>query len=263
MTLFFTLASSSAGNSYYVGSMESGILIDCGISCRAIESGLKSKGISPDAVRGILVSHEHSDHIRGLKIFLGKHDVPVYGSEAVLKVLTAFGYVPQTAEMVPIDECGYQVGDYLVSPFHISHDSVGGYGYSVMLPNGSKLTTCTDTGYLSDDAISHLMGSNLVLIESNYEKYMLEAGRYPYSLKKRIEGPQGHISNAECSGVLPELVRNGTRSIILAHLSRENNMPDIAVKTAVSALSLSGFRENEDYTVIAAPRSEPSECFEL
>lgn len=263
MNRFFTLSSSSAGNSYYLGNEDGGILIDCGTSCRTAEKSLSSNGIDPDSLYGIVITHEHSDHIKGLNVFLSKHSIPVYASEAVIKVLVACQNVPDTAKLVPIDENGTVIGPFLVSPFHISHDSVGGYGYSVTTSDGRKITTCTDTGHLSDEAVRHLCGSSLVLLESNYEKVMLEAGRYPYPLKVRIEGPQGHLSNDDCAGILPELVRKGTKHIILAHLSKENNTPDMALNSALYSLSMAGFKRDSDYTLEVAPRSGCSDVYEV
>lgn len=261
--IFFTLASSSSGNSYYLGTHHSGILIDCGISSKTIEKDLSEYSISPKDLKGILITHEHTDHVKGLKVFISKYDIPVFASEKVLSFLKNNQLVPNNTNLIPIDEKGYILENLLISPFPISHDSICGYGYSIITPSGEKIAICTDTGYLSNDAIEHLLGSKIVLLESNYEKGLLEISKYPYSLKRRIESSTGHLSNTDCSSVLPYLIKNKTKIIILAHLSKENNMPELAINTAISRLSLSGFTKGKDYIIDVAPRSEPSNIFEF
>lgn len=233
--------------------------MDCGISCRVITNGLALRGIEPKKLSGVLITHEHIDHIRGLAVFLKHFSVPLYASSAVLEYLCRHDLVPAHAELYDVDSDAVLVGDMLVKPFYTSHDSVGSRGYRISLPDEHRITVCTDTGYLTDDARKHLIGSSAVLIESNYDKMMLMAGKYPYPLKKRIDGRLGHLSNADCADFLPELVRSGTEHILLGHLSKENNLPQLAEQTSVSELSLCGMRRNSDYTLSAAPRSELSE----
>ena len=259
MAKFFTIASGSSGNSSFVGASGEGILIDCGISCRGITSALKNRGIDPDSLSGILITHEHIDHVRGLSVFLSHHSVPVYASAPVLRYLSSNGLVPFNAVLNEIDEHGQLIGKMLVKPFRTSHDSVGSLGYSVITPDEHRISICTDTGYLTDDAREHLLKSEAVLIEANYDNGILDFGPYPYSLKSRIKGPSGHLSNTDCAAFLPELVRSGTVHIVLGHISKENNTPDVAVQTCVAELSMSGLRRGTDYIIFAAPRSELSE----
>ncbi len=242
-----------------MGASGEGILIDCGISCRGITSALKNRGIDPDSLSGILITHEHIDHVRGLSVFLSHHSVPVYASAPVLRYLSSNGLVPFNAVLNEIDEHGQLIGKMLVKPFRTSHDSVGSLGYSVTTPDEHRISICTDTGYLTDDAREHLLKSEAVLIEANYDNGMLDFGPYPYSLKRRIKGPSGHLSNTDCAAFLPELVRSGTVHIVLGHISKENNTPDVAVQTCVAELSMSGLRRGTDYIIFAAPRSELSE----
>ena len=242
-----------------MGASGEGILIDCGISCRGITSALKNRGIDPDSLSGILITHEHIDHVRGLSVFLSHHSVPVYASAPVLRYLSSNGLVPFNAVLNEIDEHGQLIGKMLVKPFRTSHDSVGSLGYSVITPDEHRISICTDTGYLTDDAREHLLKSEAVLIEANYDNGMLDFGPYPYSLKRRIKSPSGHLSNTDCAAFLPELVRSGTVHIVLGHISKENNTPDVAVQTCVAELSMSGLRRGTDYIIFAAPRSELSE----
>ena len=256
---FFTIASGSSGNSSFVGAFGEGILIDCGISCRGITTGLKNRGIDPDSLSGIIVTHEHIDHVRGLAVFLNRHKIPLYASAPVLRYLSANGLVPEGAVLNEIDEHGQLIGNMLVKPFKTSHDSVGSLGYSITTPDEHRISICTDTGYITDEAREHLLSSEVVLIESNYEDGMLDFGPYPYHLKRRIKGPQGHLSNKDCAAFLPQLIRSGTTHIILGHLSKETNTPEVAIETCASELSLAGFRRDKDYILFAAPRNELSE----
>ena len=173
-------------------------------------------------------------------MLLKRYNLPLYASAPVLRYLTEYGLVPESAELHEIDEREFVLGGMLIEPFLTSHDSVGSRGYRVTTPDEHRI-------------------SDAVLIESNYDKAMLMAGKYPYPLKKRIDGKLGHLSNADCAAFLPELVRSGATHIILGHLSKENNLPELAEQTSVSELSLSGMRRDDDYVLFAAPRSELSE----
>ena len=146
-----------------------------------------------------------------------------------------------------------------VKPFKTSHDSVGSLGYSVITPDEHRITVCTDTGYITNSAREHLLKSEAVLIESNYDEGMLKFGRYPYPLKRRIMGPEGHLSNVDCAKFLPELVKSGTTHIVLGHLSKENNTPEVAEQTNIAELSMNGMAIGRDYLLFAAPRSTASD----
>ena len=242
-----------------MGASGEGILVDFGISCRGVVAALKSRGIDPDSLAGILITHEHIDHVRGLAVFLKQHKIPLYASEAVLSFLLSNGLVPEGSVLNKIDEHGQIIGNMLIKPFKTSHDSVGSLGYSIITPDEHRITVCTDTGYITEDAREHLLGSEIALIEANYDNGMLDFGPYPYHLKRRIKGPQGHLSNTECAAFLPELIKSGTTHIVLGHLSKENNTPEVALQTCISELSLAGLRKDRDYVIFAAPRNEASE----
>ncbi len=220
--------------------------------------GLAAGGVSPESISGILITHEHTDHIKGLNVLMKKLRVPIYGSGPVLGFLADHNAVPAGVVLKEMSLGGEVVGPMLVKPFRTSHDSVGSYGYRLSTPDERRITIATDTGYITDDAHEHLLGSDLVLIESNYEPSMLENGRYPYPLKRRIAGPCGHLSNPDCAIALPELVKSGTTRIILGHLSKENNYPELALQTSAVSLSFSGMRDGEDYLLSVAPRCSPS-----
>ena len=258
MARFFTIASSSSGNSYYAGCSSGGLLIDAGVCGKTIFSGLERAQVIPDNIFGVLITHEHIDHIRGLAAFLKKCPVPVYASDPVLDFLSAHGAVPPGAVLKEISADGELIGPMLVLPFQTSHDSVGSLGFRISTPDDRRIAVATDTGYITSGVHASLLHSDLVLIESNYEPSMLENGRYPYPLKRRIAGPCGHLSNQECADLLPELVRSGTTRMILAHLSKENNFPELARQTSADVLSESGMRDGSDFLLSVAPRDDLS-----
>lgn len=259
MAKFFTLASGSSGNSCFIGASGEGLLVDLGISCKAVTTALQDRAVNLDSINGILITHEHIDHVKGLSVFLSHYNVPLYASKAVLKYLVANNLVPFNALLNEIDEHGQLIGNMFVKPFKTSHDSVGSFGYSVATPDEHRISVCTDTGYLTEDSKKQLLRSEAVLIESNYDEGMLKLGPYPYSLKRRILGADGHLSNKSCADFLPELVKSGTTHIVLGHLSKENNTPDVAEQTSIAELSINGMARNKDYILFAAPRKTPSD----
>lgn len=260
MTQFCTLASGSSGNCSFVRTDGESFLIDAGISCRAIVNGLKTADALPQEIDGIFITHEHSDHVKGLKVFLKKYRVPVYASPEVLEYLAANDLVPPDAilfEMTKSTKLHFSAG---ISCFDTPHDSVHSMGYRIDTKDAS-IGIATDLGYMTDSVRKSLNGCKIVLIESNYDKNMLACGSYPYYLKRRIMGEKGHLCNDECAGELYGLVENGAKHILLGHISRENNLPYLAHSTAIEELSKYGVRENVDCTVCAAPRYERSEIY--
>ncbi len=260
MARFFTLASGSSGNSAYVGSSEAGILVDAGISCRSILAGLDAQRVPLEQIQAIFITHEHIDHIRGLKVLMKRLQVPLFASEPVLEFLAANDAVPAGTRLEPINGESVPVAGMRVSSFRTSHDSIHSLGFRIETADDRRIGICTDLGFVSDEVRRNLSGCDLVLLESNYEPAMLMNGRYPYYLKKRIAGQKGHLSNEDCAAFLPELVRTGTSRIVLAHLSKENNHPDLAYQTAFSGLCNSRMAMGEDYILSVAKRSEPGEC---
>ena len=161
------------------------------------------------------------------------------------------------------DGARFQVGALEIESFDTPHDSVHSLGYRISTPDGRRLTVATDLGYISDPVRERLTGSDLVLIESNYDQRMLSVSDYPYQLKKRIASNIGHLSNEDCSGELSRLVRTGTTRLVLGHLSQNNNLPELAYQTAQCSLSMSGMQEGRDYLLQVASRSGPSEMVVL
>lgn len=249
------LFSGSGGNSYYIGSRSAGILIDVGRSAKQVDAMLKSCGVEPMAVQGIFLTHEHSDHVSGLRVFSKKYGIPVFGSEGTLRALE--GTLEGAKTYVAQRET--QFADLVISPFSTSHDCAQPVGYRIRTGDGRIFSFCTDLGVLSEEVKENLLGADFVVLESNHDIGMLQNGPYPYSLKRRILSPRGHLSNADCAAFLPQLAASGTKRFLLAHLSRENNTRSAALEAALSALVQAGYVKDIDFQLDAA-RSENRDC---
>ncbi len=240
------LFSGSSGNSIYIGTNSGGVLVDIGVSAKRCEAALKNLGIAPESIKAVLVTHEHKDHISGVRVFASRYKTPVYASPATLAEMQKSGIVNGSFNSFEINGA-LDFGDMCAEAFHNSHDSVDCVGYEFAVSGGRKISVCTDTGYVTDDAKLHLAGSDLVFLESNHEISMLENGAYPYVLKKRILSDKGHLSNTAADEFAKDLLQSGTTRFVLSHLSRENNLPEIAGQSMIAALSELGAKENEDY----------------
>lgn len=257
------LFSGSRGNSYYIGSAGSGILIDAGRSAKQLENALSSNQIDIESIRAIFVTHEHTDHVQGLRVFASRHKIKVYASADTLCALERMGAVNEKVDSSEIGSGGIAVDNMLIKPFATSHDCVGSVGYTVCLSDDTKIALATDTGIITDEMYGAITGCDAVIIESNHDVGMLMNGAYPYELKRRILSSSGHLSNDDCSKLLPKLVESGAKRFILAHLSRDNNMPFIAENSAIYELSQSGMKRNRDFTLMVAPPETLGECVVL
>ena len=244
------LYSGSTGNSYYIGSKTEGILVDIGRSARQTTNILKRCGIDPLAISGILITHEHTDHVNGLRVFAGKYRIPVFASEGTLTALESMGVLDGSFPAYTI-EGTLQLDEMQISAFRTPHDCAESLGYRIRTADDRVVTVATDLGYITPEIEESLLGADLAVIESNHDIGMLRTGPYPYSLKRRILSDCGHLSNTACAELLPILFENGTKHFVLAHLSRENNTPDIARQTAVCGMQMSGIEEG--YILDVAP----------
>lgn len=246
------LFSGSSGNSIYIASRDAKILVDAGVTCKRLTEGLASIGEDASQLSAIFVTHEHNDHIKGIRVFAKKYNIPVFSEENVLEAMYSAGHITGdiTAEKISdnMELCGVEI-----VPFHNSHDSVACVGYRFNLADGRSVSVCTDTGYVTDEAREKITGSDLVFLESNHEVTMLQNGPYNYMLKQRILSIHGHLSNEACSEFATELVENGTTRLVLSHLSKENNLPDLAYQTTLSRLVENGFKENVDFRLRVSP----------
>lgn len=256
--LLRTLASSSSGNSILIQSGKTVLLIDAGISCQKITQRLKLCGISPSDLTGILVTHEHTDHVAGLRVLLKGRSVPVYASEGTCEVL-AYRYptIAQNLMAVPAG-CYFELGDLTVTAFSTPHDAADSVGY-VVSDGVHSIAIATDLGEISASVMAHITGADLVLLEANHDIPTLQNGSYPYALKERILGSCGHLCNELAASFAVHLAQHGTGTFILAHLSKHNNTPKLALSAVQSALRAEGLSP----TVYIAPDDELSECFHV
>lgn len=246
------LFSGSTGNSYYIGSRSAGLLLDAGRSARQLGQMLSRCGIDPLAIQGILITHEHSDHIAGVRVFAKKYGIPVFASQGTLLAMEpSLEGVERWVLDGPVELAGMQV-----TPFPTPHDSAESLGFRITTQDHREFALATDLGELTNCVKDHLLGAEFVVVESNHDKEMLRSGPYPYYLKRRILSGRGHLSNGDCAGFLPELAKAGTKRFLLAHLSKENNTPSLADEAALSALSAAGYRQGTDFWLeVASPEN--------
>ncbi|MCH3972245.1 MAG: MBL fold metallo-hydrolase [Oscillospiraceae bacterium] len=257
MAVFCPLFSGSSGNSYYIGSADEGILVDAGRSAKQIREKLDACGIAQKAVHAIFVTHEHTDHIKGLRVLASRMEVPVYGSAGTLQALQKMSVLNGKFPAYVVGKEGVACAGMRIRPFHTSHDCAEGYGYCVETADAHQVAFATDLGYFSDEVRSSITGAELVVLESNHDVGMLQNGPYPYPLKRRILSDRGHLSNAACSEAVTGLVHSGTAHIFLAHLSKENNTPELARTTSLCALTQMGAQDGRDFLLEVAPRENP------
>lgn len=263
MPFVFPLCSSSKGNCTFVGDRDSGVLVDAGLSLRQFSQQMAMADIPTSAVRAVFVTHEHSDHIKGLHAILDLLKVPVYGSRETLEYLIEKKQLPAGGTACEIRRKTADCGRIGVSCFDTPHDSLHSLGYRIQLSSGQVACVCTDLGHMTDEVYANLRGSDFVLLESNYDAEMLDSGPYPFFLKDRIRSGRGHLCNTDCAETLLSLFREGTAKFALGHLSEENNRPEIAFAAALSALSQTGALPNEDYILTVAKPRSLGECIQL
>lgn len=260
---FSPLFSGSSGNAIYVGCDDAHLLVDAGMSGSRIIAEMERMGIEPKSLKGILVTHEHADHIKGIGILSRKFDLPIYATEGTWQgMYSKIGAVADKNRIIFDSEQDFFVGSINVIPFPTPHDANESVGYSFEV-DGAKLSIATDLGCIKDSWLKHVIGSDAVLLESNYDLNMLTVGPYPYELKQRIKSRKGHLSNDDASHVAVELVRNGAKQIILGHLSKENNFPELAMRTCELTLQMSGIEPHEDVQLYIARRDGATGMFSV
>lgn len=258
-----TLASGSSGNSVYVEGGGLAILVDVGLSGKAITGSLESIAVDPSKLEGILVTHEHTDHIKGVGILSRKFDLKVYATENTWEaMMSSIGKVPDYNRCILESGKGLKIGGLQIEHFETSHDAVDSVGFS-FFSEGVKVGVATDTGYLTQAARKSLEESDLLVFEANHDVNMLKMGRYPWYLKQRILSDKGHLSNIAAGHCLSSLVSGNTKGVILAHLSKENNLPELAYQTVAEILEESGLSLGRDLELEVAPRCHPGTLWDL
>lgn len=254
------LASGSKGNLTYIEDGKTKILVDMGLSCQESVKRLSLLGVTPDEIDGILVTHEHSDHIKGIDVFSKKYNKPIFAhSDVWIGLNDQLKNVKD--ENKKLFKGDFEFKELIVRPVEVPHD-VKCFGFSIE-KGSQKVSLLTDLGHTNDRIFESVKGSQLVYIEANYNKQKLYSStKYPLSLKRRIDGPNGHLSNNDSANAIERLIQSGTRQIVLSHLSEENNTPDLAYEEICKALSQHGFFEGTDFKIDVASQ-KPGVIFRL
>ncbi len=256
------LFSGSSGNCVLFENGSLKLLIDAGMSAKAIFGALEEVGVSPEELDGILLTHEHDDHTKGVGILSRKLDIPVYANEKTMKAsLSKLGKMKEDNMIIFETSKPFEIMGTQILPFSINHDAKDPVGYT--FSDGiSKVALATDTGMITNDIFNNLSGAKCVFVESNHDIQMLKNGPYPMHLKKRILGEYGHLSNESAGYLCAELIKSGTENIILGHLSRHNNTPLLALNTVNEQLKKAGMERGKDYVLNIALHDRVSESIE-
>jgi len=261
-----SIASGSSGNCTYIGSDTTHLLVDVGIGRKKTEEGLKKLGVKPEELDGIFITHEHADHINGLGVMARKYGVPVYGTKGTLDAIrkvSSLGQIYSSLFQEVQADAKIIVKDLTVKPMRISHDAAEPVGYRI-IHGKKKVGIVTDLGCYNDYTIECLKGMNALLLEANHDVNMLQVGPYPYYLKRRILGERGHLSNELSGRLLSRLLNDGMQAVVLGHLSKDNNLPELAYETVRVEIAMAdnGYKAG-DFPIRVANRSDVSEVIEI
>jgi phosphoribosyl 1,2-cyclic phosphodiesterase len=259
-----TLSSGSSGNCTLVAEGNSRVLIDAGISYRKVMQGLSELGLSVSDIDAVLMTHEHKDHVKGLGVLERKRCIPVYGTAgtiAAVKADSSLGKMPEDI-FCPVEaDISFTLGELTFRPFGIDHDAAEPVAYRIEA-GGRKAAVATDLGTYSDYTVRNLSGLDAILLEANHDIRMLEAGPYPFQLKQRIRSDRGHLSNEAAGELLAKIAHEGLKKAMLGHLSKENNMAELAALTVRQTLE-SMAPECSAIRLAVAPREKLSVVMEI
>lgn len=257
-----SIASGSSGNCIYVGSDDTHVIIDAGISGKRIEEGLNGLGLSMKDLSALLITHEHSDHVASVGVIARKYGLPMYATKGTIEGIKrqkCMGPLDMSLfnEIRAFDD--FTIDDLTVRPIEVSHDALEPVAYRIE-HGGSSVGVCTDLGKYTDAVVEGFTGVDALLIEANHDVRMLQVGRYPYYLKQRILSDRGHLSNENCGRLLCRLLHDDMRSIMLGHLSEENNLAELAYEAVRMEIMMDESDYSpSDFDIKVAGRSEPSQ----
>lgn len=263
---FFSVASGSSGNCICLGSDQCHVMIDAGISGKRIEEGINTYDYTTSDMDGVLITHEHSDHIQGLGVVARKYGLPIYATKGTADAILQSSSVGKIdPSLFHVIEAGktFLIGNLEIYPMSISHDAADPVAYLVS-DGRHRVGVVTDLGYYDADIVSHMEGLDALLLEANHDIHMLQVGAYPYPLKQRILGERGHLSNETSGQLLGQILHDGMQHILLGHLSKENNYDELAYETVRLEISLGDnpYRGN-DFPIEVAKRDRPSSLIRL
>lgn len=261
---FCPLFSGSAGNAIYIGTENTHILVDAGLSGKRVEQALCQIGVRPDQLSAILVTHEHSDHIRGIGVLARRHRLPVYANEGTWAAMEGMlGEVPASQRRVFYNERDFYIGPIGVEPYCIPHDAADPVGYCFYMGE-KKISIATDLGHTKPEILDRIAESDILLLEANHDVDMLErCARYPASLKRRIRGRRGHLSNEQCAQALLTLVERGVGCAVLGHLSDQSNTPELAYGSVTAYLTQNGVHPGRDIQIGMAWRDHAGDLLNI
>lgn len=263
MIKFCSLYSGGSGNCIFICSGKTKILIDAGLSGKRIIEALHSIGENPMELSAVLITHEHIDHTKGVGILSRKFNIPVYANESTWNAMEwEIGPVNQQNKMYFNTGSEFEIGPIGVKAFPIPHDAAEPVGYNFYIGD-KKITLATDIGHITNSLLKNLEASDLLFLESNHDIEMLKVGPYPWPLKKRIMGEDGHLSNDMAGKVIAYFAEQGMRRFVLAHLSKENNFPELAYQTVLNALTEKSICVGTDVSLEVASRDRVGRVIEL
>lgn len=262
---FLSIASGSSGNCYYLGTDSYGILLDAGIGIRTIRKALRDNGIGLEQIMAVFITHDHADHIKCVGGLGEKYGIPIYATQAVHAGIENSRYVDEklyTSRRILEKEQPVEIKDFKVTAFEVPHDASDCVGYLVQYKQ-QKCVLATDIGCINETVAQYIRIANHLIIEANYDKEMLLRGNYPEFLKDRIMNGSGHLCNTETAEFLASNFDLHLKNIWLCHLSKDNNHPDLAMKTVEMAFGQYGIRVGKDVNLTALKRTFPSEMYFL
>ena len=259
---FCSLYSGSSGNSLFVESQNTKILVDAGVSCKKIEKALEDIDVNPSTLDGILITHEHSDHVQGLGTFSKKFDLPVFVNQETLDAMPTQKdkISDKNIKTFKVTE-KFEIGDLTINPFSIPHDAANPCGFNIY-KDDKKISIATDIGHITNSILKELEESLFIMLEANYDPNVLKCSTYPFNLKTRIAGPTGHLSNEMAGKTISYLIKSGLKNAMLGHLSKESNFPELAYKTVVDELLENNYNENSLLLSVAS-RTEHSKLITI
>ena len=258
MFKYCSLYSGSSGNCFFVQSETTNLIIDAGVSLKKISTALEEIDVNAEKINGILVTHDHIDHTRGLANLSNKYNIPVYANLKTWKAISDIANkIPEENKKIFNISESFSIGDIKILPFRTPHDAADPCGFN-LYNSGKKISIATDIGYVSEELLNNLKNSSSILLEANYDPELLKYSKYPYLLKQRIASNTGHLSNYSAVKTLVELYDSGLKNALLIHLSKENNFPELVYETAKSETI-----DCKNLSIDVAPRDKPSKLFEV
>ena len=258
MFKYCSLYSGSSGNSFFVQSDTTNLIIDAGVSLKKISTALKKININGENIDAILVTHDHIDHTKSIATLSNKYNIPVFANQKTWEAISdiAQKITDENRKFFNISEI-FSIGDIKIFPFNTPHDAADPCGFN-LYHEDKKISIATDIGHVSEELLNHLKNSSCILLEANYDTEILKYSKYPYLLKQRISGNQGHLSNISAAKTLINLYDYGLQKALLIHLSKENNFPELAYETIKNETI-----NCKNLSIDIAPRDKPTKLFEV